>query len=308
MDYEQFTIDGATYSTGLLMPNEAELKLMADVPEYLESYFLEDKEIKDALLINGTQRAIADRARRRKRIRNQGNLGKCNASSNCTALENLREDQGFPDEPLSDCHVYANGNGGSDSGMALITTLSQMQNVGASPMRLQVDGVEKILPNDFYNRRQVDSRLLKQADIEAKRFRGFEYFKAPISNIEVFARAIASAVARKHQIIFAWHVGSNSFRLNQGYAVVGRGRGNHSNCIHSGWWIGGKYLIDPDNMNSWGSALDALYGRTGGTGWGEQGFSKFRMEDVYACAQWHCVYICTSAGIDQNDPAFTLAA
>lgn len=307
-EYEIFKFGDQVCHTGLLMPNASEKLLMANVEVYPDKYNLDDKDIQRALVINGKQRAIADRERRQKRMRNQGNLGKCNASSNTSGVENLREDQGFPEEPLSDCYVYSAGNRGTDSGMALITTLTQMCDVGVAPMRLQVAGVEKVLPNDFYNRKQVDSAIIKQADIEAKRFMGFEYFKAPTNSIESFARCLASAVARKHQIIFAWHVGSNSSRLNGDYAIVGRGPGNHSNLGHSGWWIGGKYLIDLDDQNSWGPTVDPMYGRVGGAGWGQKGFAKFRMEDVFACTGNHCCYVATSARIDRNDPAFQTAS
>ncbi len=156
----------------------------------------------------------------------------------------------------------------------------------------------------MYNRRQFDREVLKIADQEAERFKGFEYYKAPTSSFEKFCLCIASALARKFQVIFAWHVGGGSMRLNNGYAVVGRGRGNHSNCLHSAKWVGGKTLVHPDDQNSWGPSVNPLFGPVGGQGWGEGGFALFTMEDVFACAPYHCTYIVPTFRIDPNDPAF----
>lgn len=298
------TPDGAQVKTGLLLPNADEMKLMANVAELPESFYKDDKYIEKRLLQNGQHRYKADRERRRKRMRNQASLGKCNASSNCTGLENTRENQGYPDIALSDCHVYSNGNGGGDNGMALITTFTQMQQTGASPMQVQVGGMTKTLPNDVYNRRQFDREVLKIADQEAKRFRGFEFYKAPMESFEKYCRALASAIADGFQVVFAWHVGGGSMRLSNGYAQPGRGPGNHSNVIHSGKWVGGKTLVHPDDQNSWGPSINPLYGPTGGQGWGEGGFALFTMEDIWACAHNHCTYIMTSATVDPNDPAF----
>ncbi len=296
--------DGSPVGTGLNIPTEDEQLVMSTLAEYPENMYLDDKPIERALVINGQQRYKSDRDRRRKRMRNQSRLGKCNASSNASGMENVRDDQGMPDVPLSDCHLYSRVNGGGDNGSALITTFTEVQKNGISPMEVQVGGMTKVLPNDAYNRRQFDREVLAQADLEAKRFLGWEFYKAPMESFEKYARALASAIARKHQIIFAWHVGGSSMRLNNGYAVVGRGAGNHSNCIHSGKWVGGKTLVHPDDQNSWGPSVNPLYGPTGGQGWGEGGFALFTMEDVFACARNHCTYIITSSKVDPNDPAF----
>lgn len=304
-DQEIFRLpDGQPVGTGLNMPNEAEQLVMSTLAEYPERMLLEDKEIQGALIINGQPRFKLDRKKRQKRMRNQARLGKCNASSNASGMENTREEQGMPDVALSDCHLYARVNGGGDRGSALITTFGEVQAKGISPMEVQVNGMMRVLPNDVYNRRQFDPATLKQADIEAMRFLGWEFYKAPMSSFKDYARAIASAIARRQQIIFAWHVGGGSMRLNNGYAVVGRGPGNHSNVIHSGKYVGGESLVHPDDQNSWGPSVNALYGPTGGQGWGEGGFALFTMEDVWACAKNHCTYIITSAKVDQNDPAF----
>lgn len=299
-------LDGTEVATGLNMPTLEERLLMANVAELPETdeFYWVDKAIQDALVRNGQQRYIKDREARRYRMRNQARLGKCNGSSNADGIEQLREGQGMPKMAMSDCYVYSLANDGRDQGCALITTLTQLQAAGGtSPMELQIDGVTKVLPNDFYNRRQVDKRLLQQADIEAKRFVGWEFYKAPVGDFAKFCRALATAIARKDPIIFAWHVGSSSMSLRNGYVQVGRGPGNHSNIFHSGKWVGGKELVHPDDKNSWGPSVDPLYGPTGGQGWGDGGYALFTMEDAYACADNHCCYIMTSMRADPNDPA-----
>lgn len=303
-DQEIFRLpDGQAVGCGLLLPNDSEKLLMAQVAEYPDAMFLEDKDIERALVVNGQQIFRLKRKRRAKRIRNQSQLGKCNASSNVSGIENTRENQGMPDIALSDCHVYMGVNGGADRGSALITTFTHMQDKGVSPMEIQVGGMTRIMPNDAYSRRQVDPAVLKQADIEASRFKGWEFFKAPMDSYERYIRALASAVARDQQIVFAWHVGSGSMRLTNGYVNVGRGAGNHSNLIHSGKWVGGEDLVHFDDQNSWGPSVDKLYGPTGGQGWGEGGFGLFKPGDVWACARNHCTYIITSCRPDRNDPA-----
>lgn len=301
---EQFKLDdGVIVGTGLNMPNADEKLVMAALAEYPEGMYLDSAEIERRLVRNGEQVYLKKRKKRAKRVRNQDVLGKCNASSNASGIEQLREEQGMPDVALSDCHLYSLVNGGQDRGSGLVTTFEKVQQVGISPMQVQVGGMLKTLPNNFYNRKQVDAALIKQADIEAKRFLGFEFYKAPLK-FDDYCRAVASAVARDQAVVFAWHVGNNSMRLKNGYAVVGHGVGNHSNLIHSAKWVGGRTLIHPDDMNSWGPCVDPLRGKTGGSGWGEGGFALFTMEDMFACAQHHCTYIITSVRPDPNDPAF----
>lgn len=304
-DNEEFRLDdGVVVSTGLNMPTDAEQLLMAALPEYSQEFYLDDKEIERRLVQNGRQVYLEKRKKRSHRMRNQSRLGKCNGSSNASGVEQLREVQGMPEIAISDCYAYSLANGGQDRGSALITTFTQMQEAGTAPMEIQVGGMTKVLPNDFYNRRQVDAALIKQADIEAKRFMGWEFYKAPMDSFANYCRAVASALAREQPVVFAWHVGNNSMRLRNGHVVVGRGPGNHSNLMHSAKWIGGRNLIEPDDQNSWGPAKNALWGPTGGAGWGEDGFGLFTMEDMWACARNHCTYIMTSVKVDPNDPAF----
>jgi hypothetical protein len=304
---ELFQLDGGELvGTGLTMPTAADQLLMAAVAEYPANFYLEDPEIKRRLRRNSVDVYLEKRKKRAYRVRNQGRLGKCNGSSNTSGFEQLREEQGMKNIPLSDCSVYSRINGGSDRGSALITSYEELQKLGPSPMQFMVNGVMKTLPNDFYNRRQVDSAIVRQMDIEAKRFTGFEFYKAPMDSFANYCRAVASALARDQPVVFAWHVanGSASMKLRNGFAVVGRGAGNHSNLMHSAKWIGGKNLIHPDDMNSWGPTVNAMYGSVGGSGWGEGGFGLFTMEDMWACARNHCTYILTSVHPDPMDPAF----
>lgn len=89
-------------------------------------------------------------------------------------------------------------------------------------------------------------------------------------------------------------------RLNNGYAVVGNGKGNHANVFHSAKWVGGRDLVHPDDRNSWGPTQSEEYGRRGQS-WGDGGFALFTMEQAFACNQWHDTYVITSAKPDFTD-------
>lgn len=296
--------DGSEVATGLLMPTTQEIALLAALPMFDQNLMLDDKQIEARLRKNAVDVYKEKRKKRQKRMRNQGGLGKCNASSNTAAMENNRENQGMPHVALSDCFGYACVNGGRDAGSGLYRTFDSYQTVGCSPMQVQVGGVTKTLPNNFYNFNQIDKALYAQAKIEAKRFVGWEFYKLPIDDFATFCRAAASAIALDMQIIWAWHVGAAGSRITNGYMNLGGGPGNHSNCIHSGKWRGGKTLVDPDNQNSWGPSVDPLYGNVGGNGWGEGGFALTTMEGLYSCVRNHGIYVQTSVAIDPTDPAF----
>jgi len=302
-ELELFRLDnGDEVCTGLTMPTAEDEALLASFPEYPEAMKLDWSDIEKRLAANGRNKRLRDK--RRKRMRNQARLGKCNGSSNASGLEQAREDQGMPDIAISDCYIYSLANGGQDRGSALATTFDQLQKArGSSPMEVQVGGMLKRLPNDFYNRRQVDKELLAAADREAARIVGWEFYKLP-RKYEDWVVAAASALARDQGVVFAWHVGNNSMRLNsKGFMVVGRGPGNHSNLLHDGIWVGGGTKVVFDNQNSWGPCFDELYGARGGN-WGEGGFAKCDPQDAFACDRTHGTYVIVSVKADPNDPAF----
>lgn len=227
----------------------------------------------------------------------------CNASSNASGFEQIREIQGMQHVPLADCYTYIGCNGGKDQGSGLPTTFTFAQTNGFSPYRLQCGGVTKTFPNDAYNQRQVPADVFAQAKIESARFMGVRLLKIPVGNFQLFCQVVATAIARRLPIIWAWQVGGPGSRLNNGYMQVSRGMGNHSNLLHSGKWVGGKNLVDPDNENSWGPTADPLYGPPG-PAWGENGFGLCTMEDSYACAHIHPPYIMISASADVADGTY----
>ncbi len=111
--FERFKLpDGSVVGTGLLMPTLEEQRVMSAMPMFPENWIMEPKDIERALVINGAQRYISERVKRKKRMRNQGSLGKCNASSNASGVEQTREIQKMPHVALSDCFTYMQVNGG----------------------------------------------------------------------------------------------------------------------------------------------------------------------------------------------------
>lgn len=301
---EQFELDGDTVGTGLLMPSPTQQLLMDAMQTYPDGLLLDDDDIQKRLVVNGKQVYLVKREQRRYRMRNQGPDGKCNGSSNTSGQEQVREGQGMPHVALSDSYLYSLINGGRNNGSALIESYQTLPESGIAPMQLEVNGKQVTLPANFYNRSQLPSDVLRVADQQAKRFRGHEFYKVPMDSFERYCRAIASAIARDQPVVFAWHVGSNSMKLVNGYVKVGRGPGNHSNLLHSAKWVGGRTLVHPDDQNSWGPCTSPLYGVVSKTGWGDGGFGLFTMEDVYACARNHCTYVIASSKADPQDPAF----
>jgi hypothetical protein len=293
---EVITIDGLTINLGCNLPDVEEQALMASSPEYPQARLLDDKDI---------QRGLAgDYWKQSRKILapymiNQNPLGKCNASALKGAQEQIRMNQGMPHVVLSDNDAYMQMNGGNDNGSALIRAFQVAQQRGIAPLRIQVEGKEYRIPLDAFNNRHVPAAARAAAATEAARFKGWEWYRAP-RDFATFARCVASELARRNPVVFAWHVGSGSMRLNNGYVVTGRGKGNHATYFHSAKWVGGKTLVHPDMRNSWGPSQHADYGRPGQS-WGDAGYALFTMEQAFSCNEWHDTYIVTSARPDYTD-------
>ncbi len=290
------TIDGMEVNLGLNLPDETELALMAESPEYPAARMLDDASIQMGL---ARDFYLENRKRVAPWMINQNPLGKCNPSALKGALEQIRDNQGMPHVCLSDNDAYIQMNGGRDQGSALIRAFEVAQKRGVAPLRIQVEGAEYKIPLDAYSPSHLKKGAAVAAATEAARFRGWEWYRAPREFSE-FARCVASELARRNPVVFAWHVGGGSMRLRSGYAVTGGGKGNHATHFHSGKWVGGKTLVHPDCRNSWGPSQSADYGKPGQS-WGDGGFALFTMEQAFACNQWHDTYIVTGARPDFTD-------
>jgi hypothetical protein len=287
---------GFEVALGLNLPDKDEQALMAQSPEYPQERMLDLADIKKAL---ADDFYLQERKRFAKFMINQNPLGKCNASALKGALEQIRENQGMKHVILSDNDAYMQMNGGRDSGSALIRAFQVAQKRGVAPLEFDVNGSSYSIPLNAYADRHMPSAARAAADNEAKRFRGWEWYRAPRAYSE-FARCVASELARRNPIVFAWHVGNNSMRLRNGYVVTGRGRGNHATMFQSAKYVGGQDIVHPDCKNSWGPSLNPKYGRQGQS-WGDRGYALFTMEQAFACNQWHDTYIVTSARPDYED-------
>lgn len=287
---------GFEVALGLNLPDQEEQALMANSPEYPESRMLDDSSIKKAL---ADDFYLQERERFADTMINQNPLGKCNASALKGAFEQIRRNQGMPHTILSDNDAYMQMNGGRDSGSALIRAFQVAQRRGVSPLEIEVNGRKYQIPLNAFNSRHVPSAARAVADNEAARFRGWEWYRAPRGYSE-FARCVASELARRNPVVFAWHVGSSSMRLRSGYVVTGRGKGNHATMFQSAKYVGGQDIVHPDCKNSWGPSQDPRYGRPGQS-WGEKGYALFTMDQAFACNQWHDTYIVTSARPDHKD-------
>lgn len=279
--------DGTVVATGCMVPSPAERAMVANFPTYGEDFFLEPKDIEKSL------KGDVYKAMRKRRFRwvlNQANLGKCNASATVGAFHNRRDLDGLDHVVLSDCYLYMHINRGRDQG-SLLHDGMEFAKRGIAPRKLSHDGKDYLIPSNIYLRNQMPSDWFKVANEAAKDYTTFECYKLPVQDFQTFKIALASALARDHQVIHAWHVGNNSMRLQNGYAVQGRGPGNHATLFHSGKWVGGQDLVHPDIQNSWGPSQDPMYGPTGSAGWGEGGYGLFTMQNAFQCTQYHDFWV-----------------
>jgi hypothetical protein len=288
-EFEMITLpDGTQVATGLLMPSKEDTQNALRFPLYGEDRFLEPADIEKSLK---GDKYKSFRRLRSKLIVNQGSIGKCCPSSVIGAFHNRRELDGLTETFLADSHLYMNINRGRDGGSQLIHAMEYSQVGGISPVRLKVNNTEMLFPLTAFNRRQVNQPLLKAADEAAKTYQAFEPYRVPINDYPTFRIAVASALARDHQIIVAVHAGRSFSALRQGYVQQASGFGNHAVLLHSGRWVGGEDLVHPDIQNSWGPSKNPLLGRVGGSGWGEDGFGLITMSSLWQCARTHTFWV-----------------
>lgn len=287
--------DGGEVKTGLLLPQAGEVMPM--MGEYPDNLLLDDKDIQK-LLPDGYY--LQERKRFGKWMINQSRIGKCNTSANVGGYYQLMDNAGMKHEALADNHLYWRCNGGSDSGSSLISTYKIIQSGGVCRRTIDVNGQPYRIPDLVYNKRQLPAGVAEAADRDGKLFVAFEAYMVP-KQYDKFVRVVASALARRQPIVWAWHVGSGGMRLSNGYMNCGNGPGNHATLLQSAKWVGGQDLVHPDNRNSWGPSQDPLYGPLG-SGWGEGGFGLVTMQDAFRCIRYHDFYVMTTVKHRPDQP------
>lgn len=292
-ELEIFTLpDGGKVATGNLVP----AALPRLFSEFDDSNNLDDKDI-EKLLKNDVYKQ--QRTKYSKWVIQQSSVGKCNTSAAVGGLYRIRDKAGMRHVPLADNHLYWRINGGQDQGSMLHDGMRVVRDGGVSSRILQVNGKDYRIPDLVYNVKQLPAGVVAAANADGQRFKSFEPRRLP-EDYKSFVRAVASALARGYVIVFAWHVGNASMRLNNGYAVPGNGPGNHATLFHSGRWVGGQDLVHPDCLNSWGPTQDAIYGPRG-SGWGDGGYGLFTMQQAFACRRYHDFYVMTGCCDDPQD-------
>ncbi len=281
--------DGGKVSTGLLLPKPGEMLVMG---EYPRSMRLDRKDIKRSL---AQDRYKQRRQKFAKWMLNQSTIGKCCASANIGGFYTMMDQQGFPHAPLADNHLYWRCNGGVDEGCALATAFREIQKGGVSRRTIIVDGKTYRIPDLVYSKRQLPPGVAAAADADGKNFVACEAYKVP-KDWTGFVETVASALARDQVIVWAWDVTNAGMKLRNGYMQCGKRAGNHANLLQSARWVEASALEDcvhPDNRNSWGPTMDAIYGPVG-SGWGDNGYGLVTMQDAYTCINYHDFYVITS--------------
>lgn len=234
--------DGRKYYTGLLQPTRQIEVLAAAKPRVADVMRLLSRDDAIDLL------SAANRIPARQEfpaidwINNQGNRSSCNGHAATGTLRRARKRAGRQDVRLSPSYVYAGINGGLDQGSHLLAALEWLTGEGAPPWDL----CDPML--------YQWSKISTQAKAEAKRFRGFEYWRID-SEEELW-----TCVALGHPVEVAVHAGSNFMRLDaEGVAGVDNGRGNHAVLVHDAKWSGKRKRMLYDHAGSWGLS----YGQDG---------------------------------------------
>lgn len=286
--------DGSIVACGNIVPDE----LPGLFAEFPQSKLLDDSDIKR--LLSG-DRYKMNRAKFRKWMINQSSIGKCNTSAAVGALYRIKETMGHKHKPLADNYMYMHINGGSDRGSQLSHGMTFIRDHGVCPRVLIINGREYTFPHLSYNKNQLANGALEVANKNASRFRAHEPFRVP-TDWEGFKQTIATACALEYPVINAWHVGNSSSRLRNGYVVQGNGRGNHATHFYSGKYVGGKELVHPDLVNSWGPSADEMYGPRN-SGWGDGGFGLMTMQDAFQCRRYHDFYVLAGVHEDSVEDA-----
>lgn len=288
-EQELFTLpDGTKVACGNLVP-DAPSNLYSEFPQ---NKLLDDADIKKLL---GSGRHVALRKEFLRWMINQSSVGKCNASAQVGAQYRVRKKAGMKHVALADNHMYWSINGGRDSGSLLHKGMEFAQKVGVAPRVLKSGTIGHLV----YNKSQVKPELVREANEEAGRFKTHEPFRVP-TDWDGFRRTIATALALDLPVIMAWHVSNSSMRLSNGYAVQGRGAGNHASFFHSAKYVGGNDIVHPDLCNSWGPSQEELYGPKG-SGWGDSGFGLMTMESAFQCRRFHEFFVIPQVAEDSKN-------
>lgn len=294
-ELERFKLPcGEEVKTGLLLPEPGVTLTLSEFPD---DQLLDPPDFKKAF---ADDRYKAERKRFSRWVINQSTLGKCNASAATGGVYQVRDNQGFEHVALADNQLYWRINGGRDVGSSLAAGFNEIQAGGISSRWIMVGGQKYRIPDLAYNQGSLPKGVAEAAAQDARRFIAIEAYKVP-KTYDRFKLVVASALARRLPIVWAWHVASAGMRLQNGYMQVSRGTGNHANLLQSAKYVGGNDIVHPDNRNSWGPSKSPDYGPMG-SGWGDDGFGLVTMEDCFHCIQYHDFYVLTSVKMDPKFP------
>lgn len=193
-----------------------------------------------AAIINDPKRLPARQRFGSDWIKNQGQRGSCNAYAACAALERARVMQGKKRVVLGPEFLYANINGGRDSGSLLEDGRESLTKTGCPP--------KEFVKWQSYLRNQMSEEARKNAP----RFRIEESYAITTED------GLATALASNFVCVIAVHVTNAWMRLDgDGVAGGAKGPGNHALCLDDVRIKNGVYQFDCPG--SW----DLTYGDKG---------------------------------------------
>lgn len=236
---QYFEHNGRVFSLGCLVPEVRPTTFPAyadSQPMFtraqLEEIYGDPKRTKARVLFDAQQY-----------VRNQGGRGSCNGYAGAKSLEKARVKRGQKHIPLSGEGLYAQINGGRDSGSLLDKGMQALCDNGVPP--------EEMVPHEEY----LWGRVSAEAKAACSRFKAFECYRADSED------ELASGLAAGFLGVIAVHVENGFTSLDaDGRVSPTDGPGNHAVGVDDFRFY--RDGIEFDMVNSWGLG----YGHQG-RGW-----------------------------------------
>jgi hypothetical protein len=264
MNYESIEFGGEVYCTGNLQP-----KIKATfAPEFKPK--MSKRDIEDAIREQSID-VERDLYPSEQYVKNQGQIGSCNAYAAKGALERTRHFVGLPYVELSAEHLYMRICGGRDQGSMLDEGMHEMTQSGIPPMK----------PSHYQKFKERD--FTPEDNRDAVRFKSVECYAV---NTEL---GLAEGLVSGFVGVIAVHA-TNAYMRMDANEIIARsmGVGNHAEGTHKVNIINGELAFR--KFGSWG--LNVWNGGCGYVTW------KNHLEQPN---KYHQFYLIRGASDDTQD-------
>lgn len=226
MNYETIEHNGEVFFTGNLQP-QTKITFAQKFKPKLSKRDIEDR-------IRSKQINVErDLYPSEEYVKNQGQIGSCNAYAAKGALERTRNFVGLPRKELSAEHLYMRICGGSDRGSMLDEGMHEIMRSGIPPMK----------PSHYQKYRERD--FTPEDNRDAVRFKAEECY-AVDTELELAEGLVSGFIG-----VVAVHA-TNKYMQMDANEIIARsmGRGNHAEGVHDIDIINGELAFR--KFGSWG--------------------------------------------------------